>query len=323
MFRTELNPDTSPNKINLETPVLTLGSCFADAIGSRLVENKLPALCNPFGVIFNPVSILRLLEFSLSRTYPPPDSFGQRDEVFFNYFFHSSLSSLDPDDLIHRIEDRINEVHDFLGKCKWLIVSLGTAWVYQRVDNGEIVANCHKMPSQRFKKSLLSRKRILEDFDRFYQQLVQFNPEVRIILTVSPVRHLRDSLELNQVSKATLRLVCHSADQEYERISYFPGYELVLDDLRDYRFYAQDMIHPSIEAEEYIWQKFTQAYFDDRALDFLKLWKGIKGSLDHRPFHLSSASHQEFLKNTLAKLESLDYPVDVSMEIDRIKSQLS
>lgn len=323
MFRTELNPDPSPNKITLETPVLTIGSCFADAIGNRLVENKLPALCNPFGVIFNPVSILRLLEFSLSKTYPPPDSYDQRDEVFFNYFFHSALSTLDPNDLKDRIRNRIDEVHDFLSKCKWLVLSLGTAWVYQRIDNGEIVANCHKIPSHRFKKFLLSRKRILEDFERFYQLLRQFNPDIRIILTVSPVRHIRDSLELNQVSKATLRLVCHSAVQEYDRLIYFPSYELVLDDLRDYRFYGPDMIHPSVEAEEYIWQKFTQAYFDNQALEFLKLWKGIKSSLYHRPFHLTTTKHQEFLKKTLARLESLDYPVNVTQEIDHIKSQLS
>ncbi len=323
MFRTELNPKPSTNKVTLEASTLTIGSCFADVIGNRLLESKFPSLCNPFGVIFNPVSILKLLQFALSKTYPPLDSYGQREEVFFNYFLHSAASAMDREVLKTEVEHRINRVHNFLGECHWLVLSFGTAWVYQRIDNGEIVANCHKIPADQFDKLLLSRKQILKGFDQFYQVLMEINPGIRLILTVSPVRHLRDSLELNQVSKATLRLACHSVDQEYDRVSYFPSYELILDDLRDYRFYAPDMLHLSSKAEDYIWEKFSKAYFDNQALEFLKMWKVIKSSLSHRPFHPASTRHQQFLRKTLLQLESLDYPVDVTPEIDHIKSQLT
>jgi len=323
MFRTEIHPQQSSHKITFQTPLLTIGSCFADTIGAKFEQNKIPALCNPFGVIYNPVSIFKLIQLAISETTPSPDSYRQRDEVYFNYFFHSSLSDLDSAALGNRIDDRIKEVHNFLANCKWLILSLGTAWVYQRVDNGEIVANCHKEPAQNFSKLLLSRKKILDDLDSLFQNLLEFNPGIRIILTVSPVRHIRDSLQSNQVSKSTLRLVCHSADQDYDRVQYFPSYELVLDDLRDYRFYGPDMIHPSEEAVEYIWQKFTDAYFDDELLAFLKVWKSIHNSLEHRAFHQASSRHQQFLRKTLKQLESLQYPIDVTGEINQIKKQLS
>ncbi|HNH61933.1 MAG TPA: GSCFA domain-containing protein, partial [Cyclobacteriaceae bacterium] len=197
-----------------------------------------------------------------------------------------------------------------------------TAFVYKRNDTGDIVANCHKVPSANFTKELLTEKKIVESFQGFYQNLKAFNPSCKIILTVSPVRHIKDSIQLNGVSKAILRSACHTISEQHPEVQYFPAFEIMMDDLRDYRFYKSDMLHPAPVAEDYIWEKFSEAYFDKSTQEFLINWKQIVTALNHKPFHGDSDSHRSFLKKLLTDLEDLRGTVNVEEELASVKAQL-
>jgi hypothetical protein len=322
-FRTTLTPSSSNNSIGLSDKIVTIGSCFSDAIGGQLNTSKIPSAVNPYGIIYNPESLHKLLRYTSLNQAPPKDSFVLRDDVFLNYDFHSELSSLDMNSLQEQLKTIIETTNCFLKKAQWLIITYGTAWAYERNDTGEIVANCHKMPQGEFTKVLLTQKKILESFEETYEGLKDINPDIKIILTVSPVRHVKDTLELNSVSKSILRTACHTLTEQYKNIDYFPAYEIMMDDLRDYRFYKPDMIHPSEVAEEYIWQKFGEKYFDEKLKAFLIRWKEIQSALAHKPFHPSSAAHQQFLKETLKKLEELKSVVNVDQEIELVKSRIN
>jgi len=320
-WRTELHIKPSENKIALASKIFTIGSCFSDEIGQLLEENKFHVAC-PFGTVYNPISIHRLLLLALNKENPRGESYRQNEDVHFNYHFHSSFSSLNRKELEKRIEKSIAESNEFLKAANTVVITFGTAFVYQLKSTGEIVANCHKMPAKLFEKSLLTPPEIIRSFEEVYSTLKSVNPSVRIILTVSPVRHLKDTLELNSVSKSILRMACHTISEQHQDVEYFPAFEILLDDLRDYRFYKSDRLHPTEEAVEYIWQKFTDAYFDEPAKKFLADWKKVKTELTHKPFHPGSESHQKFLKSLLLKLENLKSQVDVSKEITEVKSYL-
>jgi hypothetical protein len=302
--------------------ILTIGSCFADIMGSRLRSAKVTTLANPFGNLYNPYSIFKAIQYAIANELPTANTFLQHQDVFLNYDFHSELSSLRQDKLLSQLTEIIGTSHNFIKNAQWLILTFGTAWVYTQKDTGEVVANCHKQPKALFTKSLMTQKQIMSSFDSFYHDLRQLNPAIKIILTVSPVRHLNDTLELNSVSKSVLRTSCYTIVQENPEITYFPAYEILLDDLRDYRFYKPDMIHPNIVAEDYIWSSFTTSYFDPSLLDFLHTWRNIQNALAHKPFHPTSIAHQAFLKELLATLEGFRGMVNVEEEITQIKAQL-
>lgn len=322
MFRTEIIPQPFPVTINLKDKILTTGSCFSDTIGKQLYQSKFPVLVNPFGVAYNPYSIHKVLRYGLHNQVVADHTYLENQEVFANYDFHSSFSSLKKSETEGKLKEVIGGVHYFLKEAKWILITYGTAWVYERTDTGDIVSNCHKMPAVNFTKSLMSRKKILESFREFHKDLNSFNPGCNIILTVSPVRHLKDTLPLNSVSKSVLRLACQTITESFNNTFYFPSYEIMQDDLRDYRFYKSDMIHPSEEAEEYIWNRFTDCCFDASTKHFIKKWKTVFTSLQHRPFHVQTVSHQKFLKATLKQLEELGKTVDVTKEIESVKAQL-
>ncbi len=321
-FRTEFNTRLHKTRIGIASKILTLGSCFSDSIGTRLKGNKIMTLVNPFGVSYNPISIHKLIRMAINAENPADETSVQRDGIFFNDDFHSSLSGASKEELQRAIHHKLNEVKDFLRACDFLFITWGTAWVYERKDNKAIVSNCHKQASTLFSKRLLTQEEIVTSFNEVYNDLLKFNPNLKIILTLSPVRHLKDTMELNTVSKSLLRTAIHSITQAHEEIDYFPAYEIMMDDLRDYRFYASDMIHPSEEAEAYIWGKFTDRYFDTDSKDILNQWESVRKLLSHKPFHISSAAHQKFLHETLLKLKSLRTKINVEEEILRIEQTL-
>ena len=322
MFRTEINIDAFPVKIKLKNQILTTGSCFSDAIGNQLKKNKFNTLVNPFGTNYNPHSIHQSLQYAIRRETVPSHSFVENQGIHLNYNFHSSFSSVDQTETKKIIEKVIENTHHSLKQAQWIFITYGTAWVYERIDTKEIVANCHKIPANQFSKSLLSQKKVLESFDSLYSDLKKFNSNGKIILTVSPVRHLKDTLPFNNVSKSVLRLACHTLTEKYNDVYYFPSYEIMMDDLRDYRFYKSDMIHPSDEAEEYIWNKFADCCFDDETKAFLKKWKSIQTAVNHKPFHPLSESHQRFLKHTLTELRAIQSITNVDDEIRFVQSQI-
>lgn len=323
MFRTEVKVAPSPIKLELNQSVVCLGSCFAESIGNKLAENKISTLVNPGGIIYNPYSIGKLIKYSLNEIEPDDSTYLQNGEIYYNYDFHSRISDPSSNNLKERITHSLKELKLALSNCKWLIITFGTSIVYTRKENQEIVANCHKVPSENFTKGMLTQKQILSVFLDTYKSLMAVNPDITIILTVSPVRHLRDTLEINSVSKSILRIAADTISNEYPNIRYFPSYEIMMDDLRDYRFYANDMLHPTEQAFNYIWEKFCQAYASEEFLSFISRWEEIKKSMNHRPFHASTDAHRTFLKETLEKIKRLNSMTDLSKEIARIEKQLN
>ncbi len=321
-FRTEIKLEKAKQGISLKQEIFTTGSCFSIVIGNKLAENKFPVLSNPFGTSYNPISIHKTLRAGMNGALPLSHSFFENNGLYAHYDFHSGFSHPDKSVVEENVKSAIQAAHNFIKDAHWIIITYGTAWVYKRTETNDIVSNCHKMPAQNFTKELLSEKKILESFEGFYQNLKAVNPTCKVMLTVSPVRHIKDSIQLNGVSKAILRSACHTISELHPNVVYFPSYEIMLDDLRDYRFYKSDMIHPSADAEEYIWEKFAEAYFDKVTVDFLPRWKSIYTALQHRPFHIQSDSHQKFLKKLLGDLKELNGIVNVDEEIASVNAQL-
>lgn len=322
-FRTPLNAGVSKHTFSISDRVFTIGSCFSDSIGLRLRDSKVNTHVNPFGTVYNPHSIHKLIRYAIFNQSVPDHTYLTHGDVNLNYDFHSELSALSATALRNQLTNAIGSTHHFIKDASWMMITFGTAWAYERTDTQEIVTNCHKQPASFFTKQLLTQKKILESFGVMYNELKKINPIIRIILTVSPVRHLKDTLELNSVSKSILRVACHTLQESYDDVSYFPAYEILLDDLRDYRFYKSDLIHPSPEAENYIWGKFVERYFNADLRQFLDVWQPLQLALRHKPFHPTSQAHQQFLRETLNKLEALRSRVDVSGEIEKLKESLS
>lgn len=322
-FRTELTLSPITQPLSLQTSVFTAGSCFAEVIGRKLEQYKVPALVNPFGTIFNPVSLFNLLQASLQLPTEFNGDLVERDGLWLAYDLHSSFAASSQAELLTQIIATLTQSNTFLKQADALILTFGTAVGYIHGASNKLVANCHKIPQSQFQKRLLSVLEITSAFNGFYEALKQVNSEARIILTVSPVRHLKETIEGNSVSKSILRVACHELSIRYADVEYFPAYELLLDDLRDYRFYKPDMIHPTEVAEDYIWEKFKAAYFDESFQQFTLKWEKIRQALAHKPFHPESAAHQQFLTKILNQLEALATQIDCQEEILAVKNQLT
>ena len=320
-LRTELTLPRASTQIGLQSRVVTVGSCFADVLGAQLVANKIETLTNPFGTTFNPVSIGKHLSLALYDGTPDEVFFVKRDDIWLHHDFHSSFWNTEKTALHQQIVESLRETKKWLLTSKFLVVTLGTAWAYWHTKHHLMVSNCHKMPSQLFEKRLLGVGEIENSFADLFQQIRAFNPDIEIVLTVSPVRHTRDTLQLNAVSKAVLRLACHQIASAHERVSYFPSYEIMLDDLRDYRFYKPDLIHPNEVAEQYIFEKFGDVYFEAALTDFVSEWAKIRTALAHRPTSERSESYRTFLQNLLLKLEKNPFEVDLTQEIAEVRAK--
>ncbi|HTH55393.1 MAG TPA: GSCFA domain-containing protein [Cyclobacteriaceae bacterium] len=321
-WRTELQVKPVKNKISLGHTIFTIGSCFSDEIGHLLLQNKFTVSKNPFGTIYNPLSIHQLLHFGLDNQFPKKDTYSTNKEIHFNYHFHSSFSSLSKDDLKDKVEKSIGDSHSFLKSADRIIITYGTAFGHYLRGTTNVVANCHKMPSINFDKSYIDQSTIVQSFQEFYNKIKSINPSVKFVVTVSPVRHLKDTLESNAVSKSLLRVSCESLANAYTDVDYFPAYEIMLDDLRDYRFYKSDLLHPSDDAVGYIWEKFVNAYFDEPAKKFIADWKKITNDLAHRPFQPRSEGHVKFLKSILDELDKWEGAVDVNRERSEVLQRI-
>ena len=320
MFRTELTPAPSEVKIELGDRMITMGSCFSEMMGNRLSDAKFDILSNPLGILFNPISLFRNLRYALGDEVIP-DDFAQLNDVYYHFDAHSRIFARNPEDLKNKIKTATNELRNFLSVSKWLFLTFGTANVY--THQGRVVANCHKQPAAMFESRTLSVKEMLNDAVPVIDQLKQNFPRLKIIITVSPIRHIRDTLERNSLSKSLLRVFCHELSTQNSHIQYFPSYELMMDDLRDYRFYTRDMIHPNEIAEDYIYNKFADAYFGDETKNTLDEWRNLRQAIAHKPFHPESDAHQAFLHKTLARLKKIASKLNVSREIEQIEELLT
>ncbi|QJD80901.1 GSCFA domain-containing protein [Spirosoma rhododendri] len=322
-FHTELTPDSLPCQLDLNSRIVTLGSCFADVMGQRLLDAKLMVLNNPFGTIFNPVSISKLVTMALSGTAPAESGYLERDGIWFHYDFHSSLWAHSRDELETKLVRTLQQTGDALRRADCLLLTLGSAVVYRHKATGEVVANCHKMPGQLFEKYLYQIDHLRDSLTTLVRLLSRANPALRIVVTVSPVRHTRDTLPLNQVSKSMLRVLAHELTSWRDTVHYFPAYELMMDDLRDYRFYDADLIHPNAQAHDYIFGKFAESAFTPELRAFVAEWQRVRQALDHRPLHGgTTTADRQFLTQLVARLEKLAERVDTSAELSDVRSRL-
>ncbi|WP_258105135.1 GSCFA domain-containing protein [Marinoscillum sp. MHG1-6] len=317
MFKLDFHIPPSPEKIALSDRIVSLGSCFSDNIGQKLREHKFHVLSNPFGTIYNPLSLLRILEGKID-----PENTTEHQDVHYHWDAHGEISHSDKDQFNALLRERLAKTERAVKSAKWLILTFGTSYVYVLEKTGEVVANCHKAPQKEFKRRLLSPSEIVESFSRCIENLRSENADLKVILTVSPVRHVRDGLHQNNISKGILHHAVAEIIKQTEGIYYFPGYEIMIDELRDYRFYERDMIHPSQLAIDYIWSMFIESCMDAEALNFIKDWSKIRNGLNHRPFHVQSPSHQKFLGNLIKHIGQYKGIIDVQEELEQLKSQL-
>lgn len=309
-FRTILEVRGSPVKLSFQDPSMWIGSCFTENIGGWMREMKFPAMVNPFGTIFNPASINRNLDILLQGRLFSDSDLGHQNGLYFSFFHHTSFSSPDKEVCLSSINKSFAEASEFLGKTKFLFLTWGTAWIYILKTTGEVVANCHKLPDNLFERKLLSVEEIANSCKPVFEKLKKINPELQVVLTVSPVRHLKDGFAENQLSKSTLILAAHELKKNMDFVNYFPAYEIVMDDLRDYRFYEEDLVHPNRQATGYIMEKFRQSWIDPAAYPVMKEVEKILKAVSHRPFNPNTPEHKKFLENTLQQCLQLEkkYP---------------
>ncbi len=299
-FRTEIEIAPLAEGVDYDAKIFALGSCFAENISEQLKKAKFSVETNPFGVLFNPFSIANALErLDGARTFAVCDIKAGR-ECFFSFDAHSSLDGKSHAEAFANMNRAVALGSKALHEADWVILTFGTAWVYER--EGRVVANCHKQPAKEFCRRRLSVQEIVERYESLFEGVLR---DKRVILTVSPVRHVGDGLQENSVSKATLRLAVEELVAKYENASYFPSYEIVVDDLRDYRYYGDDLAHPSKMAVDYIWEKFCDAVLAKSAREKLPQVAQIVAAAEHRPFNPESEEHKLFCRKMLARAEAM------------------
>lgn len=296
-FRTEVEIPQTEFSINYQQRILTLGSCFAENIGKNMQDMYLDVDVNPFGVLYNPMSILQSIEILVSKRLFTEENIFERKGIW-NSFSHSSqFSDIKPEYCLEKINARLKVSSEFIEKANVLLLTFGTAWVYEEKESGRIVSNCHKLPSAVFNRRRLSVEEIVNAYSLLFEKLRNTNPQLKVIFSVSPVRHLKDTAHGNNVSKSVLLLAIDALCTKFENAFYYPAYEILLDELRDYRFYAEDMVHPSDVAVQFIWQKFTETYFDRESQAYFQEVKQLNNDMNHRPFFPASEEFEAFTSN--------------------------
>lgn len=293
--------------IDYNSQLLLLGSCFSENIGEKLDYFKFQSLQNSFGILFHPKAIENLILNAINqREYLEEDIFNH-NERWHSFEAHSQLSSYSKKEILGQLNEAISSTFQQLQKSTHLIITLGTAWVYRHIESDSIVANCHKVPQKKFLKELLSIDEISESLESMIALIRDINPKVNFIFTVSPVRHLKDGFIENQQSKAHLISAIHEVVEPKKQLFYFPSYEIMMDELRDYRFYAEDMIHPNQTAINYIWEKFSENWISDSAKEVMNKVDSIQKRRSHKPFNPNSEKHKEFLiklENDISALQT-------------------
>lgn len=316
-FRSELAIKHWKETISYDQQIMLIGSCFTEHIGTYLADRKFNTLSNPNGILFNPISIANaLLSYTDNYTYKNNDLFKLHD-IWGSWDHHSQFSTINIDTCLQQINRTQQIAYQYLQKSHWLVITLGSAFVYELTQQaakhnslgnkqiGEVVANCHKAPATWFNKRLLSVEEILHTFNMLMDKLFQVNPQLNIIFTISPVRHLREGLIDNNRSKAVLIQAVHQLCDKFNQARYFPAYELVIDDLRDYRFYAEDLAHPNYQATQYVWEKFVEMCIDGKSKTIMQEIEKIRIAYLHKPLQPKSQQHQIFLKSYLEKTKLL------------------
>lgn len=300
-FRTQVELPKRETEIRHSDRIMLFGSCFAENIGNLLLANKFRCDVNPFGILYNPLSIVEALWQILSHQ---------------TYTAASCLSS---------INTRLEQASAGLPQLDWLVITWGTAFAYWLKERTMVVGNCHKQPDSLFTRQLLTVEEIVTEWECVLVELRKVNPFLKILFTVSPIRHSKDGMHGNQISKSTLLLAVDELCRRWSDCYYFPSYEIMMDELRDYRFYADDMLHPSPVAVSYLWECFTECYFSKETDRIMKEWEDIRKALAHKPFNAQSETYRKFLTQIVLKIERLKekFPYfDLQKELEQCQARL-
>lgn len=313
-LRTEIERLSFPFTLGIESRVLCIGSCFAQVIGDYLDIYKIINNTNPFGVLFNPISIAQNLLDSINNIKPSADLYAQKEGNYVHFNYHSDLSSKHKDDVAGIISKVNVETKKALIAADVLILTFGTAWVHVLNEKKQVVANCHKQQPDRFSKKLIAENEFEVVFERLLKKLKEINPKLHVLLSVSPVIHEKEGLVGNSISKSTLVYLAQRLTTSYDNVSYFPAYEIVKEDLRDYRFYKEDLIHPNKQAEQYILDYFFNHVGSEELKNHLSKYKKIVNNINHRPFNEKSQPYLNHLQKTLFEINSYPFKVDLTKE---------
>ena len=324
-FRTQVELPEKQAEIRHSDRIMFFGSCFAENIGNLLMENKFRCDVNPYGVLYNPISIAKALRQIMDgKVFDESDLFFSKGE-WHSWMHHSHFSASSMGNCLQLINERLLNAADSLPAIDWLVVTWGTSYVYQLQDTGEIVGNCHKQPDRMFLRSKLGVEAIVNEWHDLLAGIKEINPQVKFLFTVSPIRHAKDGMHGNQLSKSTLLLAADELCRTVADCYYFPSYEIMQDELRDYRFYADDMIHPSRMAIDYIWTCFSKCYFSRETEAVMQEWEEIKKGLNHKPYSPESEGYRAFLSQIVLKIarmkEKLPY-LEVQKEMELCESRL-
>ncbi len=309
-FRTILSVTKANFDISHQNHIFTMGSCFAENIAQYLQKGRFHLEINPFGILYNPVSIAQGLELLYNESPIAAAELVQQGELWHSFLHHGSFAKLSKTALLEDLQTRLETHRAFAKKTNRIILTLGTANVFVYRDTGNIVANCHKIPNTAFDKRRLSVTECVAVFNSIFQKIKIQYPDTQIIVTVSPVRHIRDGIVENQRSKATLLLAAEQLAQQFSFVHYFPAYEILMDDLRDYRFYNEDMIHPNDTAIAYVWEAFGDSFFSESTKNILREVEALNRLLAHRPLFPETNEYQAFLRKQIEKSDALQakYP---------------
>lgn len=302
-FYTQIKIKPFDKRISHSQQILSIGSCFAENIAQRLRSAKFHVTSSPTGILFNPESIADCIDALSQKRVIAEEELQQANGVWFDFDFHSSFSSTNRHASASTMQSAINQGSEALKNSEVVIITFGSAWVYRHKASGKVVANCHKQPQSIFQRELLATHHIVERWSKLLESTLRGK---QVIFTVSPIRHLSDGLEQNSLSKSILRVAIAELVERFDNASYFPSFEIMNDVLRDYRFYAEDMLHPSSVAVEYIWQRFSEVAFSQPTLELIESIAKISHAAAHRPFNPTSAAYHDFCRKQLAEIEKIN-----------------
>ena len=295
------------NQIDYNSNVVLLGSCFSENIGSKFEYFKFQSVTNPFGILFHPLAIENLITRSINKDYYSEDELHFHNEQWFCLDAHSKLNNTSKQELLKNLNTQIDATHKSLVNASHVVITLGTSWVYRHSASDAVVANCHKLPQKQFLKELLSVEQITASLEAMIRFVKGINPTITFLFTVSPVRHIKDGFIENTQSKSHLLTAIHQVVEPIKQIHYFPSYEIMMDELRDYRFYKSDMLHPNEVAVNYIWEKFQQVWINESATKTMNDVEAVQKGLQHKPFNQNSKEHQQFLESLEGKKQALKF----------------
>jgi hypothetical protein len=304
-FRTNIQLKPATNQIDYNSKLLLIGSCFSENISDKLKYFKYQTHSNPFGILYNPIAIENFLTKAINQHIYTEKNIFEFNERWHSFDAHSDLSNSNATNLLQNLNLAIENTHQHLKNCTHLIITIGTAWVYRFIETDCVVGNCHKIPQKKFLKELLSVEEIAASIENIITLFKAINPTANVIFTVSPIRHLKDGFVENSQSKSHILTAIHQIIDNKNQLYYFPSYEIMMDDLRDYRFYANDMLHPNQTAINYIWEHFKKVWISEKTTSIMNEVETIQKGLAHKAFNENSEQHQQFLQSLQQKIQLL------------------